>query len=1044
MPRYDRLETVIEFGIAVQTLVDHLVAAGQNVHLSNPALMQELVEKLPGTMRMEWAVYKSRLPVATLQSFGDFMSRMVATASEVSYELPTLDRSGKIDRTKPKSKGAVHAHSAESSTISTPSTSVVKTGKSVKPCLCCSREGHRLVDCSRFKSLNADDRWKLAEQKGLCRTCLNNHGKWPCRSWKGCEVEGCRHKHHTLLHGTALSSQSTGMSASHLSIGQFCMFRIVPVVLHGKGKDMLIFAFIDEGSSETLIEEAVAKQLEVTGPIEPLTLHWTGSVSREESNSQRIQLQIAAKSSAVCHDLHNVRTVSCLLLPSQTLRYGEIVQRFPHLRGLPVEDYTNVQPKLLIGLNNLGLCLPRKMREGGPHDPVAVKCHLGWSIYGGEPANSRYSVAVNFHTAAPADPDKLLNEQLRDYFAIESCMVSPGIQTDSEDDKRARILLESSTRRIGNRFETGLLWRTDAVDFPDSYSIALRRLQSLERKLRQNPNLGDRVIQQIRDYERKGYARRATEEDLACSDTSRIWYLPLGIVINPKKPNKLRLIWDAAAKVGDVSFNSKLLKGPDLLTPLLAVLSRFRQFPVAVTGDIREMFHQIKIRKEDQQSQRFLWREHPSDSPLVYIMEVATFGSTCSPASAQFVKNLNATEYADQFPRAAAAIHDNHYVDDYLDSFQTIEDAIQVVQEVQSVRAMGGFEIRNILSNSTEVIQRIDERPSENSKDLALTRGDSTESVLGMQWLPKEDAFTYTFALRSDIQQVLKEDHVPTKREVLKVVMSLFDPLGCLSFFLVHGKILIQDTWISKIGWDDPVTESCFARWKQWIALFDQLSSLRIPRCYFRAPYPSDFGQLQLHIFVDASESAYSCVAYFRLPVGDQIQVSMVAAKTKVAPINTISIPRLELKAAVLGTRLSESIKQYHTVPIANVFFWSDSKTVLAWIQSEHRRYHKFVAVRVGEILLSTDVKNWRWVPSKINPADEATKWKTGPNLNSDGPWFRGPNFLKQQETSWPEQLQTCTTQDELRSVHLHHVQCSVVDPARFGRIVPQPIPPCE
>lgn len=169
----------------------------------------------------------------------------------------------------------------------------------------------------------------------------------------------------------------------------------------------------------------------------------------------------------------------------------------------------------------------------------------------------------------------------------------------------------------------------------------------------------------------------------------------------PQKPNKLRLIWDAAAEVGYVSFNSKLLKGPDLLTPLLAVLSRFRQFPVAVTGDIREMFHQIKIRKEDQQSQRFLWREHPSDSPLVYIMEVATFGSTCSPASAQFVKNLNATEYADQFPRAAAAIHDNHYVDDYLDSFQTIEEAIQVVQEVQSVHAMGGFEIRNILSNST-------------------------------------------------------------------------------------------------------------------------------------------------------------------------------------------------------------------------------------------------------------------------------------------------------------------------------------------------------
>ncbi|XP_062707592.1 uncharacterized protein LOC134288019 [Aedes albopictus] len=1031
-PRYDRLETVIEFGIAVQTLVDYLVAAGQNVHLSNPALMQELVEKLPGTMRMEWAVYKSRLPVATLQTFGEFMSGLVATASQVSFELPTLDRSARSDRAKVKSKGVVQTHSAGSA--STPSTSMVKTGKLVKPCSCCSREGHRLAECDRFKLLKTDDRWKLAEQKSLCRTCLNNHGKWPCRSWKGCEIEGCRHKHHTLLHGAPSNSQSAGMTASHLSTDQFCMFRIVPVVLHAKGRKLSIFAFIDEGSSETLIEETVAKQLDATGPTEPLTLHWTGSVSREETNSQRIQLKITAKSGGAHHDLRHVRTVSCLVLPSQTLRYEEMAQRFPHLRGLPIEDYSNVQPKLLIGLNNLGLCVPRKLREGRPHEPVAVKCHLGWSVYGGVSSSAIRSVAVNFHAATASDPDKLLNEQLRDYFAIESSMVSPGFQTDSEEDKRARALLESTTRRIGNCFETGLLWRTDAVDFPDSYGMALRRLQSLERKFRQHPGLGDRVAQQIRDYERKGYARQATEEDLAYNDNSRTWYLPLGIVVNPKKPNKLRLIWDAAAKVGDVSFNSKLLKGPDLLTPLPAVLSRFRQFPVAVAGDIKEMFHQIKIRKQDQQSQRFLWREHPSEQPRIYIMEVATFGSTCSPASAQFVKNLNAAEYADQYPRAVVAIHDNHYVDDYLDSFQTIEEAVQVVGEVKHVHAMGGFEIRNMLSNSVEVLRRIEELPGENSKDLSLTRGETTESVLGMRWVPTEDAFTYTFALRADLQAVLEDDHVPTKRELLKVVMSLFDPLGCISFFLVHGKILIQDSWISKIGWDDPISDSCFVRWKQWTALFDQLPSLRIPRCYFRAPYPNNFDKLQLHVFVDASESAYSCVAYFRLPVGEQIQVAMVAAKTKVAPINTISIPRLELKAAVLGTRLLESVKQYHTIPIEDSFLWSDSKTVLAWIQSEHRRYHKFVAVRVGEILLSTDAKNWRWVPSKTNPADEATKWKTGPNLSTDGPWFRGPNFLRQHETSWPAQLQTFTTQEEIRSVHLHRIQCSIVDPARFSK----------
>lgn len=450
-------------------------------------------------------------------------------------------------------------------------------------------------------------------------------------------------------------------------------------MLHGNGQKLLIFAFIDEGSSETLIEETVAEQLNATGPTEPITLQWTGNVSREESSSQRIQLKITAKNSASLHDLHHVRTVSCLVLPSQTPLYGEMVQHFPYLRGLPIEDYTNVQPKLLIGLNNLSLCVPRKLREGGPHDPVAVKCHLGWSIYGGVPASPIRNVAVNIHVAVPSNVDKLLNEQLREYFAIESNMIASGIQTESEDDKRANMLLETTTRRIDKGFETGLLWKTDEVEFLDSYSMALRRLLSLERKFRQDPALGERVTQQLRDCEQKGYARRIEDEGLFSCDIKRTWYLPLGVVINAKKPSKLRLIWDASAKVGDVSFNSKLLKGPDLLTPLPAVLSRFRQHQVAVTGDIKEMFHQIKIRKEDQHSQRFLWREHPSETPQIYVMQVATFGSTCSPASAQFVKNRNAQEFAEQYPRAALAIHENHYVDDYLDSFQTIQEAVQVI-----------------------------------------------------------------------------------------------------------------------------------------------------------------------------------------------------------------------------------------------------------------------------------------------------------------------------------------------------------------------------
>ncbi|XP_058811166.1 uncharacterized protein LOC131676054 [Topomyia yanbarensis] len=894
-PRHDRLETIMEFGLAVQNLVDHLAAAQQESHLSNPVLMQELVEKLPGSLRLDWAVYKNRDAVPTLRTFGSFMSRLVTAASEVTFDLPCI------------------------------------------------------------------------------------------------------------------------------------------VVLYGQERAITIFAFIDEGSSLTLLEKTVAEQLGVTGQSEPLTLRWTGNVTREESLSQRVQLKIAGMSGRTRHKLVNARTVTSLILPSQALRYRELAQMFPHLRGLPLEDYELIQPKLLIGLDNLHLGVPLKVRQGQPGEPIAAKCRLGWGIYGCV-ANATNAL-VNFHIAAVTDPDRLLNEQLRDYFTLDTmATVNPVQNIESEEDQRARRLLKDTTRRTGSGFETGLLWKTDNFNFPDSYPMAKRRLQSLEKRLEKHPQLKECVREMIAEYEKKGYAHKASDVELTTTDSKRVWYLPLGVVINPKKPGKVRLIWDAAAKINDVSLNSQLLKGPDLLTPLPTVLSQFRQFPIAVCGDIKEMFHQIKIREQDRQSQRFLWRDNPTDRPQIYVMDVATFGSTCSPASAQYVKNINAAEFACQYPRASEAIQKRHYVDDYLDSFQTIQEATEVIEEVKTVHSRGGFELRNFRSNSIDVLRGIGETPAEGSKYLLLERNESAESVLGMRWIPKDDAFTYTFALRGDLQPILADGHTPTKREVLKILMSLFDPLGFIGFFLIHGKILMQDIWASGSDWDDQINADLYQRWKRWTDLFPQLDSIRIPRCYFRPPFPKDIHHLQVHVFVDASEAAYSCVAYFRLPTETGIEVSLIGAKSKVAPLKPLTVPKLELKAAVLGVRYLESIQNYHTFEIKQRYLWTDSTTVLAWITSDHRRYNKFVAFRVGEILSSTDQKEWRWLPSKLNAADEATKWNSGPNLQSDGVWFTGQSFLRKPESMWPEPKPASTTREESLNIHHQNSPTPLVSVARFSQ----------
>lgn len=320
---------------------------------------------------------------------------------------------------------------------------------------------------------------------------------------------------------------------------------------------------------------------------------------------------------------------------------------------------------------------------------------------------------------------------------------------ESADEKRAREIMEATTVRTeSGKFQTGLLWKYDLIEFPDSKPMAERRLQCLEKRLSKDPVLYDKVREQGSNYLSKGYAHKATEKELQQTNPSQVWYLPLGVVVNPRKSGKVRVVWDAAATVRGVSLNSVLLKGPDLLQSLPTVLCRFRQREVAINADIKEMFHQVIIRPEDRQAQRFLWRNNQSEPADVFVMDVAIFGSTCSPSSAQYAKNLNANELSSRFPRAATAVLENHYVDDYLDSVNTVEEAVKLAAEVRAVHGHAGFELRHYLSNSMDVLEQIGEEPSETSKSFAMGKDSGAERVLGMIWLPERDVFTFAIVSR--------------------------------------------------------------------------------------------------------------------------------------------------------------------------------------------------------------------------------------------------------------------------------------------------------
>ncbi|XP_062556745.1 uncharacterized protein LOC134221571 [Armigeres subalbatus] len=246
----------------------------------------------------------------------------------------------------------------------------------------------------------------------------------------------------------------------------------------------------------------------------------------------------------------------------------------------------------------------------------------------------------------------------------------------------------------------------------------------------------------------------------------------------------------------------------------------------------------------------------------------------------------------------------------------------------------------------------------------------------------------------------------------------------------------MQEVWRSGIKWDEYVGQRIEQSWRKWIELLDVVRRIEIPRCYFANATTERYQTLQAHLFVDASEAAYAAVVYFRIiDMEGNPQCSLVTAKTKVAPLKYVSIPRLELMAAVLGARLLTFVVENHTIPIQQRFCWSDSNTVLAWLRSEHRRYKQFVACRVGEVLTLTKENEWRWVPSRLNIADEATKWGKGPSFDAGSRWVQGPEFLSRAEELWPKAVaSTVSTEEELRPCHLfHEVITPMVDFKRFS-----------
>lgn len=419
------------------------------------------------------------------------------------------------------------------------------------------------------------------------------------------------------------------------------------------------------------------------------------------------------------------------------------------------------------------------------------------------------------------------------------------------------------------------------------------------------------------------------------------FYLPhYAVFREDKQTTKTKIVFDGSAKdSAGVSLNTCIQGGPALQPDLVGILLRFRRNQVAITGDIEKMFLQIVLKDTDRDSHHYLWRDLDLEAtPKVYRMTRVTFGIISSPFMAICTKREHARLHLDAFPNSSAEILRNTYVDDLVTGTVEVHEAIQLQQRSKELMKLGGFNLTMWSSNSPEVIRAIPEEDRA-AKSLVNLENDSQKvnltKALGLHWNPNEDTLVFKLELggfsTSSGRNAEMSSH--TKREVLSRAAKVYDPLGFITPFTVQAKILFQSLWTHGLNWDEDIPPDVSKRWDMWFQDSAELKDLHIPRCYVTQPL-SSHSKLELHAFGDASKLAYAMAVYLRAVAADgETSTSLIMSKSRVAPLKTLTLPRLELMAAVITVRLCTYVRSMLHCPITSIVCWTDNASTLHWVR---------------------------------------------------------------------------------------------------------------
>ena len=563
-------------------------------------------------------------------------------------------------------------------------------------------------------------------------------------------------------------------------------------------------------------------------------------------------------------------------------------------------------------------------------------------------------------------------------------------------------------------------WVKDKSSLPNNFPGAFGQLQSLEKRLlRSSKGHAKLHCDQIIDMVDRKAIRKLTASELA-RYKGKVHYIPHHGVEKDSESTPYRIVLNPSSSFMGHKLNDYWSKGPNVLRSLFGILLRYREERVAIQGDISKMYNSVLLDVEEQHVHRILWRDLDTDRPPDhYICLVVPFGDKPSACIAMTAMHETAKLYHDECPEAAATILKDTYVDDILKSVPDLRQARTLASNIEHMLSKGGFKVKQWIISGYQ---------SDGNTDLPVDISiDPAEdgSALGLRWKPPGD--TLYLGVETPL---IDPSTVLTRSRVLSVNSKVFDPLGLGAPFLLGGKLIMRQATVSNAKhrsrqrsfWDEPVDDDTRTKCLKHLKEMQRLDTVQFPRCI----KPDDAtGNPDLVVFCDGSELAFGACVYIQWKLqSGTFSSHLVCAKNRLAPLKVITVPRLELNAAVIACRLRTSIMNEMNFEFSKVHHITDSRIVQGQIHSGSHKSGTFVGNRVSEILKVSSPEEWHWTDTKNNIADLVTRPASVDQLNSR--WKHGPEYLQQAYEHWPvdKELQ----HGESQEIEYGHVNINVSD----------------